>query len=577
MDLPSVEAGVFLETIVGYEIEAKVEKKLGPKFEAKASTGRKEIKAWAYAAAELSWWPPSAGFEGGADYAILANTDPAFTSELKIIEDLFEPPDVSVSAFFYFKEQLKLGLEPFFVLEAPVQIGFQIGATVAFPHKPLLTSNALLLFDCDKCHYLQLGLDGILKSDDAKLTLLDGIPALKKEVVLPTFEFELDIEFAKACLIAQYGDTTIPCGDVCCDDSSQVCQDGVCAAPTPAPVTPAPVTPAPITQAPVTPAPFTLGTDYIHPITPAPVTLAPITPAPVTPAPFTLAPITPAPVDTPITLAPITPAPTGIVTTNIDFSNGFPCTGEGLFLNSYPANFGYPNFQQLLDGSGMCYARMTADEDGNTYYGVTMLHSFAFLATNAALSFSTSFSFRIYGDNKGSTDGLAFVVHQDVRSTSAVGDVGANLGIYDYLYLSPRSGVIIKPALVIEVDTHMNSLAGILDDGDDLEADSDHIHLVRVTAAGDMEEIAQTTPLSIRNVRGDKRLWIDYCSDGTLRVYLDRDGRAKPADATIVGTNVNLQGLFSGNDVTMGFGSGVAAGSDFHEILDWTVSQPAVC
>lgn len=165
----------------------------------------------------------------------------------------------------------------------------------------------------------------------------------------------------------------------------------------------------------------------------------------------------PIPTDPPTTGPPIpTDPPTTEpppIDSKIDFSEGFPCAETSITLNSYPQNFGYPSLVPLSDGSGNCFVRLTSDTDGTEFYATTAFLPFTFGAANAAKSFSLSAGFRIYGDENGSADGMAFVIHQDGRSTAAIGDVGGNLGIYDFRYTSGRTGVIIKPALVIELDT----------------------------------------------------------------------------------------------------------------------------
>lgn len=118
----------------------------------------------------------------------------------------------------------------------------------------------------------------------------------------------------------------------------------------------------------------------------------------------------------------------------------------------------------------------------------------------------------------------------------------------------------------------------LLDGGDDLDSGEDHIHIVRVNAEGSLEELAQSGPLQIRNTEAGaaSRIWIDYCPGGSLRVYLSDDSSEKPLEAAAV-ASVSLQDIFTGNEVVMGFGSGVASFSDYHEILDWTVSESVSC
>lgn len=86
-----------------------------------------------------------------------------------------------------------------------------------------------MLGSCDTCHYLGLELNGELKSDDVKLTLMDGVPGLKKDATLPSFKCELKKEIAKACFLEQFGSNAITCGKgICCNGSYQKCWTGAC-------------------------------------------------------------------------------------------------------------------------------------------------------------------------------------------------------------------------------------------------------------------------------------------------------------------------------------------------------------
>ena len=232
LELPNVQAGIFLEMLFGIEAQAKMEAKFGPTLTMKASTGRKAIAPYVYGSADIVLWPPGVDVEIGAGLKDQENTGASFTANLAPGAAITKPVKIDGSVFVYFKPQIVLASAPLFSLNAPSKAGLNLGAKVGFPFfplDPLKYGDVVKLGSCDTCHFLQLSADGKLTSGNVKVTLLEGVPGLEKDKELPSFKFELTKEIAKACILKQYGDDTVTCGDkLCCDGGYQKCQSGTC-------------------------------------------------------------------------------------------------------------------------------------------------------------------------------------------------------------------------------------------------------------------------------------------------------------------------------------------------------------
>jgi Legume lectin domain len=108
----------------------------------------------------------------------------------------------------------------------------------------------------------------------------------------------------------------------------------------------------------------------------------------------------------------------------------------------------------------------------------------------------------------------------------------------------------------------------------------DHIQVQTVSSEGVVTEIINTQNVTIRTDDSGATfgfLWIDYCY-GVLDVYIsnNNDGTTKPSIPT-VSAAVNIEQLFSGSDVFLGFTAATGGESDFHDILAWTFSLEETC
>lgn len=125
------------------------------------------------------------------------------------------------------------------------------------------------------------------------------------------------------------------------------------------------------------------------------------------------------------------------LTNEVDFSDGFDCLSNGIQLNG---NRPFPSM--VPNGvNDQCTLQLTSDKAERRSVSAFSALSF----DNSALWFESRFRYRIFGSSAGTADGIAFVLHQDVRAQGAVGGDGGELGVY--------GSSIIKPALVVELDT----------------------------------------------------------------------------------------------------------------------------
>ena len=177
------------------------------------------------------------------------------------------------------------------------------------------------------------------------------------------------------------------------------------------------------------------------------------------------------------------------------------------------------------------------------------------LPINAYTSFQTQFSFRISGGQGSSgADGLAFVIQNDNRGPTALGDAGGNLGYSQ-----------INNSLAIEFDTWKNS--GDLNDNH-----------VSVLLNGNVTNPVKTKSSNVDFNSGSViHVWVDYNGlRDELAIYLSNNN-SKPASVHIV-ANVNLLGVV-GDSGYLGFTAGTGGATNTHSVLSWSMNldvPPAV-
>ena len=102
-----------------------------------------------------------------------------------------------------------------------------------------------------------------------------------------------------------------------------------------------------------------------------------------------------------------------------------------------------------------------------------------------------------------------------------------------------------------------------------------NIHIMTVDANGVKTEIAESSGVAIRTDESGSpagKLWVEYCEDKIMRVFLNNSGDAKPA-AELFSAPVDLDGLFSGPSVTIGYTAATGGQKDFHDITSWSFSE----
>ena len=192
---------------------------------------------------------------------------------------------------------------------------------------------------------------------------------------------------------------------------------------------------------------------------------------------------------------------------------------------------------------------------GPSGYQAGSLFATQTLAVNADTSFGTNFTFAMAeGDEATGGEGLAFVVHRDIRGVNAL---GAGAGLLGY----SGSNEAIGQSLIIEFDTVRNNW----------DPFGQH---VAVHADGE----AKTT-LAVPNATVDPgfrfndgapvHVWIDYeGATDRLAVYLSRDG-SKPETAALT-TTVQLDTVVGPGDAFVGFTASAGRRVNAHDILEWS-------
>jgi len=116
-----------------------------------------------------------------------------------------------------------------------------------------------------------------------------------------------------------------------------------------------------------------------------------------------------------------------------------------------PVDLWYPSYMPYDEDTGLCFLRMTPDAVSPR--AASAFLAFSFKEDNPKKAFSMGIGYRIFGDEGGSADGMAFVMHQDERGVFAIGEPGGAMGVYGTAYAREGASSAIKPALVVEWDT----------------------------------------------------------------------------------------------------------------------------
>jgi len=183
--------------------------------------------------------------------------------------------------------------------------------------------------------------------------------------------------------------------------------------------------------------------------------------------------------------------------------------------------------------------------------------------------FETTFEFRITDLVGGGADGMAFVIQNDPRGTTALADSGGNLG---YGAANPPGPAIVD-SLALEIDCWLNANYGDPDD----DHCSVHTNSVSANGADETYSLGRSSPAVDMSDGLAHTLRISY-APGLLTVHLD----ALPLPILNVpydfsaggtwldGTPVGGLDLIGGDSAYVGFTAGTGGAWENHDVLSWT-------
>ena len=239
--------------------------------------------------------------------------------------------------------------------------------------------------------------------------------------------------------------------------------------------------------------------------------------------------------------------------------------------------FAYPDFNSTagltLNGNAAAVApvlRVTPSATG--------MKGSALTSTPVAVNgtFETNFAFQITALAAGGADGMTFVIENDPRGATALGDGGTELG-YGHETINPPTNAISN-SLVVEIDTWLST--GDLS-ANEVSVQTGGSGVNRADAAFSIGRISPAINMSDGQVH---QMRITY-APGTLKVYLDNlvtPLLSVPWDFNTGGTqvvnNTPVGGLslIGGTSAYVGFSSATGGAWENHDVLwwDWT-SCPA--
>ena len=219
----------------------------------------------------------------------------------------------------------------------------------------------------------------------------------------------------------------------------------------------------------------------------------------------------------------------------------------------------YPDFSSVTDltlngaaaqfGSALRVAPALNTQRGSAFTSVPVA-----LGTDA--SFRTHFSFQMSNpggavdlDGLGA-DGLAFVVHNDLRGAAALGGLGGNIG---YLFF----GLQITPSLTVEYDSWYNP---------PYDPDGNHVGIVFDGSYPHEVTTAVTTRLNNGDVFYS---WVDYNGVADVLEVRLATTNIRPATPSITYSGVDLATRLAGTTAYVGFTSATGAAFNHHDVLSW--------
>lgn len=235
----------------------------------------------------------------------------------------------------------------------------------------------------------------------------------------------------------------------------------------------------------------------------------------------------------------------------------------------------YPNFSSVAglalnvnaaqSGSNLRLVPSVLSQRGAAYFGTPV---------TVENGFDTTFAFQTSAPSGGGADGFSFVVHNDGRGLSAIGN-HAGAGGYGAFATSP-AGTAIANSLVVEFDTFSGSFGGF----SDLSGNEISVHTGGVGDNSHSEgySIGRVTPAITFSNAAVHTARIHYVP-GTLRVYLDNlttPVLTVPYSFATGGTWVVAPGgpvgglaLLPGGQAYVGFTASTGGSFENYDLLSW--------
>jgi len=184
---------------------------------------------------------------------------------------------------------------------------------------------------------------------------------------------------------------------------------------------------------------------------------------------------------------------------------------------------------------------------------------------SVSAGFETVFTFGVEDKTCTGADGIAFIIHNDTRTTAFLGEGGGQIGYGGTI----GSGNGAFNALVIELDSYLN--------GADLSGNEVSVH------TNGTAELSSDEAYSIGSAIPVSKMWLNpphtcriVYTPGTLEVYIDGLLTVTTAyDFTTGGTFINGGGpvggltLINGTDAYVGFTSACGGCTETHDIYSW--------
>ena len=242
-------------------------------------------------------------------------------------------------------------------------------------------------------------------------------------------------------------------------------------------------------------------------------------------------------------------------------------------------SFSYPDFTDITgltlngtasqQGSALRVTGYTTNANGSFFYDTPV---------PVSPGFETTFTFQIDTLGTSGADGMAFAIHSDPRTGSALGDTGSALAYSSYPTSAP--GTAIANSVVVELDTWLSS--GDADSSDNEisihtngagdNAHHENFSLGRVTPAIDMSDGLVHT-VRIRYLPGRLDVFLDDLGTPVLGVAYDF---ATGGTFLLGGGPVGGLTLINGTDAYVGFTAATGGEREVHDTLSWEFGEATV-